>query len=842
VYDPDANPATLALIRRLEIGPRQDEFRSLNYLNLITRVPPESLARIALEPDVISIQPCFEPAKLDERQDQIVAGNLSGNTPSGPGYLDWLASKGFTQSQFDASGFVVDISDSGIDNGTNTPAHFGLYSLGDPTRASRVVYNRLEGTANLPSTLQGCDGHGTLNAHILAGYGALSGFPFADSSGFEYGLGVCPFVRIGSSVVFDPDFFTSPIYANLQSEAYQSGARISANSWGDPYANGVYDVKAQAYDALVRDAQPAGSTYAAAGNQQMVIVFAAGNSNSYSQIVQSPASAKNVITVGASENVRSLSPASGGNDPSGNDGCGSPDSGADSAGDMASFSDWGPCTDGRLKPDLVAPGSHITGGAPQGAGPSTNGLGAALGCFNAQRIAALPGAGSCGAYAPGNTNNFFPLGQQFYTVSSGTSQATPAVAGACALLRQHFINHSLPAPSPAMTKACLINSARYLAGAGAGDSLWSTNQGMGALNLAMALDGVPRILHDQIYSEKFTASSQIRTITGVISDPTKPFRVTLAWTDAPGNTTGNAYNNDLDLTVVVGGNTYKGNVFSGAYSTTGGSYDAQNNVESVFLPAGLSGTFAVKVVAADINSDGVPNEAPSLDQDFALAVYNAVEGPEPAVSVDSVALSAENCSPTNGAIDPGETVTLSYVVRNAGSVNTTNLVTTLLMTNGVYWPSSAKVAGALLAGGSSITQAFSFTAVGICSGTITPVLQFQDGAANLGSAYRTLLLGMPVVPTLAATNSAGIEIPDPNLSGQAAPYPSGIVVSGITGTVTKVTVTLYSLTHNNPQDVDLLLAGPSGTNVVLMSGCGSGYSVSGVTLTFDDGAASPLPD
>jgi len=59
--------------------------------------------------------------------------------------------------------------------------------------------------------------------------------------------------------------------------------------------------------------------------------------------------------------------------------------------------------------------------------------------------------------------------------------------------------------------------------------------------------------------------------TGTITDPTKPFRVTLAWTDAPGNTSGNAYNNDLDLTVTVGGSSYKGNVFSGAYSTTGGA-------------------------------------------------------------------------------------------------------------------------------------------------------------------------------------------------------------------------------------------------------------------------------
>ena len=229
--DTNANPATLALIDRWKLAPVEREFRALHYLNVVVRLPAEQLAGIAGQPDVISIQPYFEAGKLDESQDQILAGNLTGGSPSGPGYLAWLAGKGFTQSQFNASGFVVDVCDSGIDNGTTSPGHFGLYTLGNPGQSSRVAYNRLEGTPNFGSTLQGCDGHGTLDAHIVAGYCALSGFPFADSSGFEYGLGVCPFVRIGSSVVFDPDYFTNPNFTNLVSDAYQSGARISVNSW-----------------------------------------------------------------------------------------------------------------------------------------------------------------------------------------------------------------------------------------------------------------------------------------------------------------------------------------------------------------------------------------------------------------------------------------------------------------------------------------------------------------------------------------------------------------------------------------------------------------------------------
>src|ERR1022692_989156 len=78
----------------------------------------------------------------------------------------------------------------------------------------------------------------------------------------------------------------------------------------------------------------------------------------------------------------------------------------------------------------------------------------------------------------------------------------------------------------------------------------------------------------------------------------------------------------LDLTVAIARTTYKGNVFHGANSVTGGTADHRNNVESVFLPAGTAGGFTVTITAANINSDGVPGDADPLDQDFALVIYN----------------------------------------------------------------------------------------------------------------------------------------------------------------------------------------------------------------------------
>jgi hypothetical protein len=624
VDDPDANPATLALIDRLKLEPVRRRYHLLQYVNLLVRLHPQDVSTIATQPDVVSIRAYTEPSKQDERQDQIVAGNLSGNAPSGPGYLAWLAGKGFTQAQFDASGFVVDVSDSGIDDGTTTPGHFALYTLGDTNNASRIMYSRLEGTQNPQSTVEGCDGHGTINAHILCGYDAQPiSFPHTDATGYYYGLGVCPFVRVGSSVIFDPANFTNPDYPTLMSEAYRDGARISNNSWGSA-GDGSYDSDSQAYDALVRDAQPAGSPFPASGNQEMVIVFSDGDGGPGSQTVTPPGTAKNVIAVGAAENVRSMSTANGGNNSAGQDGCTTFDTDANSANSIVSFSGRGPCADGRNKPDLVAPGTHITGGAPQSfPPPAPDGTGSALPCFltiNAIDIGICgePGSGMIGA------SNFFPVGQEFFTESSGTSHSAPAVAGACALLRQYFINQSLQPPSPAMTKAYLINSARYMTGVGANDDLWSNNQGMGELDLGTAFDGVVRTLRDEIPVDKFIASGQTRTFLGTISDPSQPFRVTLAWTDAPGSTFGAALNNDLDLTVSVGGSIYRGNVFSGNHSVTGGSADHLNNVESVFLPAGTTGSFDVTITAANINSDAVPGDADPLDQDFALVVYNGV--------------------------------------------------------------------------------------------------------------------------------------------------------------------------------------------------------------------------
>lgn len=830
VADAEANAATLAAINAWRLAPLLKQETALNYLNVIVRLPAEALAELAKQPDVVSIWPYVMPKKRDERQGQIVAGNLTGTQPTGPGYLEWLASKGFTQAQFAASGFAVDVSDSGLDNGTATPGHFGLYEGGNTGSVSRVAYNRLVGTPHTGSTIQGCDGHGTLNAHIVGGYNDFSGFPYKDSAGFSYGLGIAPFVRVGSSVIFDPDSFTSPNFANLQSQAYYDGARISANSWG-ANTSGGYNTDAQSYDALVRDAQPDTALFPEVGNQEMVIVFAAGNAGPGTGSVGAPGTAKNVITVGAAENVHSHSTANGGNNLSGNDGCDDTDVMADSAADMSDYSSRGPCADGRKKPDLVAPGTHVTGGVAQIATPSATGT--ALACFDGTGVCALPGSGTAG-----DPDNFFPLGQQFYTTSAGTSHSTPAVAGGAALVRQWFINQSLTPPSPALTKAWLLNTARYMTGTYANDTLPSSVQGLGCMHFGMAFDDAARIVMEQSPTEKFTASGQTRAIVGRITDSSKPFRVTLAWTDAPGSTTGSAYNNNLDLTLTVGGQTYRGNVFNGAFSVAGGSADARNNVESIFLPAGTTGNFVATITAANIAFDGVPNDAEALDQDFALVVYNAETREAPVISADGASLTAENCAPGNNAADPGETVSVSFSLKNIGTGSSTNLIATLLPIGGVLAPSAPQSYGVLNPGDPSVPQTFSFQAVGLCGSYITCTLQLTDGGSDLGIVSVPLRLGSPNTASTSADDPTVITIPT---QGAASPYPASVTITGMAGTISKAVVTVHGFNHAYPSDSDLLLVGPSGQTVLLMSSVGGGTDATEAELTFDDNAASSVP-
>ncbi|HEY7911422.1 MAG TPA: hypothetical protein VIG62_05875, partial [Blastocatellia bacterium] len=125
--DAKNNTVTLSLIDQFKTEPVRIQYGILKYVNIVVGLSTSGIKQIAARPDVVSIQPYILPTKNDERQNNIIAGNLAGNVPQATDYLAYLAGKGFTQAQFTASNFVVDVGDDGLDNATTSPNHPGLY-------------------------------------------------------------------------------------------------------------------------------------------------------------------------------------------------------------------------------------------------------------------------------------------------------------------------------------------------------------------------------------------------------------------------------------------------------------------------------------------------------------------------------------------------------------------------------------------------------------------------------------------------------------------------------------------------------------------------------------------
>ena len=163
-----------------------------------------------------------------------------------------------------------------------------------------------------------------------------------------------------------------------------------------------------------------------------------------------------------------------------------------------------------------------------------------------------------------------------------------------------------------------------------------------------------------------------------VDDTAKPVRVTLAWTDPPpALVTGNAFVNDLDLEVSVGGRTYRGNWLAGGLSLPGGQADFRNNVEkNVVLPASTSGRMSVKVVA-EVAGHGVPGDREPLDpdQDFALVVSNAQEQLSSPVLVQGAATVDDTVDDQNGDgyLEPSE----SFTLRGRQTATATGVLATL---------------------------------------------------------------------------------------------------------------------------------------------------------------------
>jgi len=596
VVDHAGNQDTQSLIASRAVARYAGVSHVKNALVHRVRLPIDTIRELDKRSDVYWIEPYVLPTLKDERQGVIMAGNINGSgVPTGPGYQSWLTARGLTAAKLGR--IKVEVTDEGADSGVIPVGHVDLTA-------------GITSITNYTSSSGGYDvgGHGTINLAIIGGVppdpneaGAL------DPNTYLYGLGIAPGAHLGSSRIFNNagNFdIGSATLTSMATAARTGGALLTSNSWG-ANTTGAYNVECQEYDGIVRDADRNSTN----GLQPLAVFFSAGNSGPGATTVGAPGTAKNVITVGASENYRMT----------GTDGCGVLNTGADNARDLIYFSSRGPTRDGRRKPEIVAPGTHIQGAATTYGGAD--------------------GSGVC--------NRYWPVGQTRYAWSSGTSHSCPAAAGMGALAHSWYLDSYAAAPSPAMVKAILAgHSADMVGGAnGFGGSLGNVPdqlQGWGRLDISRLAAATARVVSDQttiLGSNGDTFTSPLLHV----QDASQRVKIVLAWTDAPGATTGNAYSNDLDLLVTVGSTQYLGNVFSGGVSATGGSFDRVNNLEAVHfdpvapttvVPSLSPVYFTVQVIAHNLVADGVPGNADLTDQDFALYIYNATDRPACTTAAD----------------------------------------------------------------------------------------------------------------------------------------------------------------------------------------------------------------
>ena len=341
-------------------------------------------------------------------------------------------------------------------------------------------------------------------------------------------------------------------------QARAQGARIHNNSWGDN-EDGVF-TNLNAYTLACAELD-----WMTWSNRDFLVVCAAGNAGA-NDTVSSPSTAKNGLSVAATE----------------------PGSAQES---IALFSSRGCTADGRIKPDLAAPGGH-------------------------------------NIYASSSDNNI-TTSNCTTDGGGGTSYASPLVCGLAALVRDYLAQGYYPSrqpaptnailqPSAALVKAMLVNSCVAMSNAVAPPP--ARDQGWGRPNLSAALaftDSVHRLFVADAPA-RFDAAPALPYVTHLrITSTGVPLKVTLAWSDYPA-TVGVAKQlvNDVDLLVRAPGQTFRGNVFSNGWAAAGGSHDRSNNVEQVVWRYPSTGIVEVSVWA---------HEIPEPTQDFAVAAAGAFE-------------------------------------------------------------------------------------------------------------------------------------------------------------------------------------------------------------------------
>ncbi|HEX9861224.1 MAG TPA: S8 family serine peptidase, partial [Nitrospirota bacterium] len=428
------------------------------------------------------------------------------------------------QTPLTGTGQVAAICDTGLDTGNTSTIHLdfrGNASDGLPKIKQAFAYGR-------PDDWSDPHGHGTHTAGSLTGFGAKSDelSPGTFVRGMAYGARLV-FQSIGvdaAGAINAPN-----LNSYLFPDAYGAGARVHSNSWGFSGTAGSYTYTAVLADTYTWD------------HKDFTVLFSAGNDgvdvNPADGVIDmgsvaSPATAKNVISVGASENNRpSITTTWGTAAP----GLYRPpilnDKMADNTSGMAAFSGRGPCLDGRIKPDVVAPGTYVL---------STR------------------SSASANYITPASSWGYSSALDPYYGFKSGTSMSCPLTAGVATLVREFLAGAGSASPSSALVKGLMIAGAADMTPgqySGADNDVTArpdNNQGWGRVDVKGSLYPAPpgRMLYDDNAQGLSTGVSKSYTFT--VSDASVPVRVNLVWTDYPG-TSGASPNivNDLDLTVAA---------------------------------------------------------------------------------------------------------------------------------------------------------------------------------------------------------------------------------------------------------------------------------------------------
>lgn len=510
-------------------------------------IDQSKLAELAATDAVAWIEPYVAPKLCND-----VASGISGV----PDVRQDLSIFGATQ--------LVGVADSGLDTG-------------DTTTLSVDFANRVQKTYAIrrPGDWSDLNGHGTHVIGSVLGSGALSGSNPATHSYTGSFAGYAPEAGLVLQSIGDSgDYVFPPLHlADLFQPPYSDGVRVHSDSWGS-VANGEYTVYSNEVDQFLWDHKDFSAVFAV-GNDG---VDADRNGIIETGDIYSPATAKNCIAVGASENLRLTGGYQQGY------GIAWPtdypalpikyDLMSNNINGMAAFSGRGPCADGRIKPDICAPGTNII---------------------------------STRCHTP-TADTGWSIYNSNYIYWGGTSMSTPQVAGAAALVREYYQHEKSINPSSALVKATMINGAIDMSpgqyGTGAQRELQpvpDNAQGWGRLNVKQALCPDPPEVCDFADESAGLSTGDYRDYFYTVLNTSVPFRATLVWTDYPGAVhAAKALVNDLDLSVVTP---------SGA--TLPLATNHKDNVEEITILTPELGTYRVRVLGYDV---------PMGPQDYALVV------------------------------------------------------------------------------------------------------------------------------------------------------------------------------------------------------------------------------